>query len=178
MSIIAQIKDKLLIKEYYWKKGLAFPNVEDDKEVQFSCQIHGKDTHPSARYYPKTRTMKCHACGFFGDVLTVIKLLEGFQNIRQVIDYVIIQFPEKNISMTDEDYKSEEITTSTKWGSLYTERNKKDIIEYFGNRLWERIDETGDYTLLKKFESYRTDMKAIEDLNLLLTEFKNLMGIE
>jgi hypothetical protein len=50
-----------------------------DHEQQFSCDLHGdgSDSKPSARYYPKSNSFYCWACGRTRDPVALVEEKEG-----------------------------------------------------------------------------------------------------
>jgi hypothetical protein len=50
-----------------------------DREQSFSCDLHGdgRDSRPSAIYYPSSNSAHCFACGRTRDAITWIKEKEG-----------------------------------------------------------------------------------------------------
>lgn len=53
----------------------------DDREQQFSCDLHGDgaDTKPSARVYPDGGSFHCFACGRSRDAITLVREKEGIE---------------------------------------------------------------------------------------------------
>lgn len=52
---------------------------DHDHEQQFSCDLHGdgSDSKPSARYYPKSNSFYCWACGRTRDPVSLVEEKEG-----------------------------------------------------------------------------------------------------
>lgn len=50
-----------------------------DREQQFLCDLHGdgRDSKPSARYYPESNSMYCFACGRARDAVSLVMEKEG-----------------------------------------------------------------------------------------------------
>jgi hypothetical protein len=53
----------------------------EDREQQFSCDLHGNgsDTKPSARVYPESASFHCFACGRSRDAITLTREKEGIE---------------------------------------------------------------------------------------------------
>jgi len=50
-----------------------------DREQAFSCDLHGdgRDTRPSAIFYPRSNSFHCFACGRSRDSITLVREKEG-----------------------------------------------------------------------------------------------------
>ena len=110
--------------------------------------------------------MKCHACGFHGDVLSVIQKIEGFQTVSEAINYVLVNFPTTDLIPVTEIDKGD-----TGIGNIYLHRARNEILESMGNKVWEIIDQTGDYSLVKKFEAFHKESEKVDDINTIMEVF-------
>lgn len=45
---------------------------DDHREQQYRCDLHGIDNKPSARYYPRTNSVYCFACGKSRDPVSLV----------------------------------------------------------------------------------------------------------
>lgn len=57
------------------------------REQQYSCDLHGPDNKPSARYYPRTNSVYCFACGKARDPIGLVMDKEGV-SFREACDYL------------------------------------------------------------------------------------------
>lgn len=150
--LIPVIKSQVSIPDYYRLKGLSFPSDVQNRGGLFSCQIHGPDLSPSAVYNKDSGTMKCFSCGFFGDVLNVVKALENFQNIGQSIDFILRNFSIDLSKLPDE---------AAKKSPVFSIQNRDSLVQCAKDALWSYVDKTGDLSILIKFD--RMFMSLTED---------------
>jgi len=170
MNIYNRLKKAITIGEYYRHKGLEFDPDIDLNGGQFRCQIHGEDRHPSARYYPDTGMMKCHACGFSGDVITVVQKIENFENTGEAVNYLLTIFPQKNLEpVINPDFLK---TGNTGVGNTYIIRARAEIFEAMGNRVWDSIDLCGDLREIQRFNAFTISFEKEEDLDKIFKEFE------
>ena len=173
MNIFQRIKNSISIGEYYRHKGLYFPADIEDHGGQFSCQIHGRDEHPSARYYPDTKLMKCHACGFSGDVIAVVQKLENVSNAGEAVNYLLNIFPQKHLEPFITPAGLREGNTGI--GNVYIKRAKGEIFLAMGNKVWDKIDQTGNLNLIKEFDLAVKSLRDEDDLDIIFRVFDELI---
>jgi len=149
MKLSREVKKQITIPQYYRYKGLPFPEKVEKEGGLFSCQIHGPDLNPSAFYNRREGTMYCFACGFSGDVLAVIKELEGLTSFREVLSFIYITFRiDPSETIIEEDGEAD-----------YKDKFRQSIIAEFEPFLWEYIDLTQDFSVLEDV----SDLYSIED---------------
>jgi len=165
-NIYQRIKQSITIGEYYRHKGLEFDSRIDSQGGLFRCQIHGQDRHPSAFYYPATKSMFCYACKFGGDIVEVVKKIEKLSNAGEAVQYLLTNFHEKNLAPVSDNQ-----SMMTKWGDLYTIRARNEIFEAIGNYVWDRVDETDNLSLIQQYKKFIEEFAKCEDMDEILSEF-------
>ena len=83
---------------------------DDFREQQYACDLHGIDNKPSARYYPRTNSVYCFACGKSRDPIGLVMDKEGV-GFREVCDRLEKQFGLTPLPWDDEG-KVEEHTVA------------------------------------------------------------------
>ncbi len=74
-----RIRAEVPIVDVLYEYGYHVHPDGDDREQQFSCDLHGdgSDTKPSARVYPESASFHCFACGRSRDAITLVREKEG-----------------------------------------------------------------------------------------------------
>ncbi|MBQ73358.1 MAG: hypothetical protein CMJ67_10685 [Planctomycetaceae bacterium] len=74
-----RIRAEVPIVDVLYEYGYHVHPEGDDREQQFSCDLHGDgaDTKPSARVYPESASFHCFACGRSRDAITLVREKEG-----------------------------------------------------------------------------------------------------
>jgi len=74
-----RIRAEVPIVDVLYEYGYHVHPDGDDREQQFSCDLHGDgaDTKPSARVYPESASFHCFACGRSRDAITLVREKEG-----------------------------------------------------------------------------------------------------
>ena len=70
-----RIRAEVPIVDVLYGYGYAVHPDGEDREQQFSCDLHGDgaDTKPSARVYPDGGSFHCFACGRSRDAITLVR---------------------------------------------------------------------------------------------------------
>lgn len=76
-----RIRAEVPIVDVLYQYGYRVHPDGEDREQQFSCDLHGTgtDTKPSARVYPETASFHCFACGRSRDAITLVREKEGVE---------------------------------------------------------------------------------------------------
>jgi len=76
-----RIRAEVPIVDVLYGYGYRVHPEGDDREQQFSCDLHGNgmDTKPSARVYPDSASFHCFACGRSRDAITLVREKEGVE---------------------------------------------------------------------------------------------------
>ena len=74
-----RIRAEVPIVDVLYEYGYRVHPDGEDREQQFSCDLHGDgaDTKPSARVYPDSASFHCFACGRSRDAITLVREKEG-----------------------------------------------------------------------------------------------------
>ncbi len=74
-----RIRAEVPIVDVLYEYGYRVHPDGEDREQQFSCDLHGDgaDTKPSARVYPDSASFHCFACGRTRDAITLVREKEG-----------------------------------------------------------------------------------------------------
>ena len=74
-----RIRAEVPIVDVLYEYGYHVHPDGEDREQQFSCDLHGDgaDTKPSARVYPDSASFHCFACGRSRDAITLVREKEG-----------------------------------------------------------------------------------------------------
>jgi hypothetical protein len=62
MNIIERINEEVSIYDLFDQSDPPVKYLTKAKPCQISCPFHGNDTHPSARVYPDTNSLRCFYC--------------------------------------------------------------------------------------------------------------------
>ena len=84
---------------------------DDHREQQYACDLHGIDNKPSARYYPRTNSVYCFACGKSRDPINLVMDKEGV-GFREACDSLERQFNLAPLPWEDEGDEDDEPTTA------------------------------------------------------------------
>ena len=84
---------------------------DDFREQQYQCDLHGIDNKPSARYYPRTNSVYCFACGKSRDPISLLMDKEGI-GFRDTCDRLEKQFGLAPLPWDDEGDDAEEHTVA------------------------------------------------------------------
>jgi len=78
-EVADRIRAQVPIVDVLYRYGYAVHPDGEDREQQFSCDLHGDgaDTKPSARVYPESSSFHCFACGRSRDAITLVREKEG-----------------------------------------------------------------------------------------------------
>jgi len=68
---IDKLKEEIPIEDYLRTQGV------EVKRNRSRCIVHGGDNPQSFRIIPETKKWRCHACGGWGNVVDLCKLVEG-----------------------------------------------------------------------------------------------------
>ena len=76
-----RIRAEVPIVDVLYDYGYRVHPDGEDREQQFSCDLHGdgSDTKPSARVYPESASFHCFACGRSRDAITLVREKEGVE---------------------------------------------------------------------------------------------------
>ena len=76
-----RIRAEVPIVDVLYRYGYHVHPDGDDREQQFSCDLHGdgSDTKPSARVYPESASFHCFACGRSRDAITLVREKENVE---------------------------------------------------------------------------------------------------
>lgn len=80
---------------------------DEHREQQYACDLHGLDNKPSARYYPRTNSVYCFACGKSRDPIALLMDKEGVL-FRDACDRLEAQFNLPALPWEDEGLEDEE----------------------------------------------------------------------
>jgi len=74
-----RIRAEVPIVDVLYEYGYRVHPDGEDREQQFSCDLHGDgaDTKPSARVYPDSASFHCFACGRSRDAITLVREKES-----------------------------------------------------------------------------------------------------
>lgn len=74
-----RIRAEIPIVQVLYDYGYHVSLTGEDREQQFSCDLHGsgKDQKPSARVYPESSSFHCFGCGRSRDALTLVREKEN-----------------------------------------------------------------------------------------------------
>jgi len=152
-KLIQLIKDQVSIPDYYKSKGFPFPERVERSGGLFSCQIHGRDQHPSAYYNPGSKTMHCFACGFTGDVIAAVMAIEKI-TLSQAIYFILNNFRVDGTIRTASRYVSDK----------YKDTSRQSIINSVSFSTFQYIDRTGDYSVLVDLDQLMKDNENNKDI--------------
>lgn len=78
-EVADRIRAEVPIVDVLYRYGYQVHPDGEDREQQFSCDLHGDgtDTKPSARVYPESSSFHCFACGRSRDAITLVREKEG-----------------------------------------------------------------------------------------------------
>ena len=62
MNLIERINEEVSIYDLFDQADPPVKYLTKAKPCQISCPFHGNDTHPSARVYPDTNSLRCFFC--------------------------------------------------------------------------------------------------------------------
>jgi|GEM_PF-1751032 len=79
---------------------------DDTREQQYRCDLHGIDNKPSARYYPRTNSTYCFACGKARDPISLVMDKEGL-SFREACDKLEQRFNLPPLPWEEEDTEEE-----------------------------------------------------------------------
>jgi len=129
---------------------LGYRVTEADAEQQFACDLHGKDSKPSARLYPRTNSTYCWACHQSRRPVDLIKEREGVHleravtMLEEMFDLPSLPliddepddeiYPEEGPSLDDEIQRTERL--------LLTLTQERTIPMDRALWAWERYDQT------------------------------------
>ena len=76
-----RIRAEVPIVDVLYDYGYRVHPDGEDREQQFSCDLHGdgSDTKPSARVYPESASFHCFAWGRSRDAITLVREKEGVE---------------------------------------------------------------------------------------------------
>lgn len=80
---------------------------DDTREQQYRCDLHGVDNKPSARYYPRTNSTYCFACGKARDPISLVMDKEGL-SFREACDKLEQRFNLPALPWEEGEDKEEE----------------------------------------------------------------------
>lgn len=80
-AVADRIRAEVPIVDVLYRYGYHVHPDGEDREQQFSCDLHGDgfDTAPSARVYPESASFHCFACGRSRDAITLVREKEGVE---------------------------------------------------------------------------------------------------
>lgn len=124
------------------------------REQQFSCDLHGMDNKPSARYYGHNNTTYCWVCNESRDPIAYVIAKEGL-NFREAIEFLEKRLGLGSLPWSDENNRpanaSDEIDTISR--SSWTYAQEKERLGTLLTRLTEERD-LDCKTLLTFWEVY------------------------
>lgn len=96
-SVLAsQIRSRLTIFQFldYFKVEYLHTEYPHNIRCPLSAITHssGQDRHPSCRVFPDTNKLKCFTCGFYGDVIELVKVHQSL-DYREAINWILGVFP-------------------------------------------------------------------------------------
>lgn len=80
-EVADRIRAEIPIVDVLYDYGYRVHPDGEDREQQFSCDLHGDgaDRTPSARVYPESASFHCFACGRSRDAITLVREKEGVE---------------------------------------------------------------------------------------------------
>lgn len=115
---------------------------DDFREQQYQCDLHGVDNKPSARYYPRTNSVYCFACGKARDPISLLMDKEGV-SFRDACERLEQQFGLPALPWDDEDFEPEDIKVEDELDQIVSEgvpfaREAKRIGRFLDNIVRDR----------------------------------------
>jgi hypothetical protein len=110
----------------------------EDREQQFSCDLHGDgaDTKPSARVYPDSASFHCFACGRSRDAITLVREKEDVE-FWQAVKMLESKYGLPPLPWSGPDEKSEPQTVARVSEAL---RSQDQTVE----QVFQRVDRLVD----------------------------------
>jgi hypothetical protein len=110
----------------------------EDREQQFSCDLHGDgaDSKPSARVYPDSASFHCFACGRSRDAITLVREKEDVE-FWQAVKMLEAKYGLPSLPWSGPDEKSEPQTVARVSEAL---RGQDQTVE----QVFQRIDRLVD----------------------------------
>jgi hypothetical protein len=109
-----RIRSEVPIIRVLYDYGYEVSPDGEDREQQFSCDLHGdgSDSKPSARVYPDSASFHCFACGRSRDVITLVREKEGI-DFWPAIKKLESTYGLKPLPWSGDDSSTEKATRTT-----------------------------------------------------------------
>ena len=114
-----RIRAEVPIVDVLYDYGYRVHPDGEDREQQFSCDLHGNgmDTKPSARVYPESASFHCFACGRSRDAITLVREKEGVE-FWQAVKMLEAKYGLPPLPWSGPDEKSEPKMVARVWEAL------------------------------------------------------------
>jgi len=107
-----RIREKIDIVRVLYDYGYDIHPDADDREQQFSCDLHGDgfDNTPSARVYPETDSWYCFACGRSRDAIQTVREKKGM-SFWEACGLLEKNYGLPSLPWSDSDEQREQVVT-------------------------------------------------------------------